>query len=269
MHSKIPEIDFWNGNRSEIRQQYERHILDAVLKATNDDFGACRIVESRINYPGNEESLAFTEKQHDILVTVAGNQKFDSNEVIIVPKPLIKNLLGYRIPIVKQDFDDAFLQNYLANKIKDLTHGIPETWSDADILRHNDYSVVEEGDFDDVFDRLADGRFDYTTFGANEVISIFKTCVHQKHKLKINKDVLFFYPLPLVFYVHTKQKHLAKRVALGMQCIEENGELNQIFNRYYTDVVDELNLQGRKLLVLENPYLPKSFPEILPTLTFR
>ncbi|MCH8487136.1 MAG: hypothetical protein LAT75_09720, partial [Candidatus Cyclonatronum sp.] len=39
-------VDFWNGNRSEARQQYERLVLEAVLEATGAAFGDWEIQES-------------------------------------------------------------------------------------------------------------------------------------------------------------------------------------------------------------------------------
>ncbi|MDZ7777037.1 MAG: hypothetical protein U5L09_16195 [Bacteroidales bacterium] len=73
-------IDFWNGNRSEIRQDYERQVLKAVLTATATDFGPWKIQESLKEYPGMEESLVFSEKEHHLFVTIAGNQKFTEDD---------------------------------------------------------------------------------------------------------------------------------------------------------------------------------------------
>jgi len=60
------EIDFWNGNRSGIRQRYEREILDAILKATVETHGNYQIQESFTDYSGIEESGAFSEKNHHL-----------------------------------------------------------------------------------------------------------------------------------------------------------------------------------------------------------
>lgn len=70
---KTTTVDFWNGNRSAARQVYERQVLKAILAATEEEWGAWEIKESLEEYPGNEESLVFTEKGHDMIVTIAGN----------------------------------------------------------------------------------------------------------------------------------------------------------------------------------------------------
>ncbi len=167
----LTKIKFWNGNRSKIRQDHESNVLKAVLEATQADYGPFHIEESREDYPGLMESLAFSEKHHDVLITVAGNQKFDEY-VIIIPKPIAHTILGYRIPIIRKTSEVVFT-NLTEHELKHKTHGIPETWSDAHILRSNAYSVYEKGSFDELFQGFANHEFDYTTFGIKEVFDAF------------------------------------------------------------------------------------------------
>lgn len=265
-HSKMTEIDFWNGNRSEIRQLYERDILEAVLKSTIDLFGNYKIIESFADYPELQESFVFSEKKHHLFVTVAGNQKFKAHEIIMISKPIAKNLLGYRIPIIKKSNATIFGKIKETQQLQNQLHGIPVSWSDATIFRHNDFKVAEEGDFETIFERLDAGKFDYVTFGANEVISVFESRAAKFKSLQIDSNLLFFYPFPLVFYVNPTMPDLAKRIDVGMQNIIDSGELNTIFNRYYANIVQILNLDKRTLIILENPLIPEEFANLKPDL---
>jgi hypothetical protein len=264
--SKIMEIDFWNGNRSEIRQLYEREILEAILKVTIDKYGDFKIKESFSEYPGTQESLVFSEKNHHLFVTIAGNQKFSDEEKIVILKPIAKNLLGYRIPIIKSKDVEKFKKNIDNKKLKSYELGIPETWNDAAIFRFNNYKVAEEGTFDDIFERLSEGKFDYVTFGANEVSSVFENRASKLKTLEIETDLLFFYPFPLVFYVNPGMPKLAERVELGLQKITDSGELDAVFNKYYANIVQNLQLDKRTLFVLENPLIPKEFAYLQPNI---
>jgi hypothetical protein len=263
--AKPSTIDFWNGNRSEVRQNHEKHILEAVLEATSKQFGDFEILENRDDYPGEEESLAFTQKNHDLLVTIAGNQKFNVEDVILIPQPLAKNILGYRVCIINKKDHDKF-KEAKTSKIKKLIQGIPRTWSDADIFRSNGYEVKEEGHFDDIFQRLSANRFDYITFGINEVESIYNQKVISSDELIIEDKLLFFYPFPLVFYVNPKQKSLANRIEKGLQIITANGTLDNIFKIHYGNLTRGLNLKNRHLFSLKNPLTPKKFNELKPDL---
>ena len=59
---------------------------------------------------------------------------------------------------------------------------------------------------------------------------------------------------------------LAERVEEGLKNITDSGELDAIFNTYYANIVQVLQLDKRTLFVLENPLIPKEFANILPNL---
>ncbi|MCA1803648.1 MAG: transporter substrate-binding domain-containing protein, partial [Rhodothermaceae bacterium] len=257
-------VDFWNGNRSAVRQVYERKVLIAILEATEDEWGAWEIGESLEEYPGDDEALVFTEKSHDLFVTIAGNQKFKEGDMIVIPHLLTKNLLGYRIPIIREE--DARLFDSISGPedIQKLQHGIPETWSDATIFRHNGYNVVEEGNFDDIFDRLQNGLFDYSAYGANEVLGVYENRASKREGLIIDQNVLLFYPFPLVFYINPDLPQLAQRIEQGLQNIIASGKLDAIFDEHYGTITEQLNLDSRRLFVLDNPLIPDEFQDLAP-----
>lgn len=262
----VTRVDFWSGNRSAARQVYEREVLEAVLAATEDDMGAWEIVETSDDYPGDEESRVFSDKDHDVFVTVAGNRKFEAGGVIDIPHPMARNLLGYRIPVIRAQDAGAFAAIQTVDAMKSLRHGIPETWSDAEVFRHNGYAVAEEGTFDDIFQRLNSGRFDYSAFGANEVLGVFENRASKQTGLAIDDHLLMFYPFPLVFYVNPGRPGLAERIENGMLEIEKSGKLGEIFGRHYGDVVERLGLKQRTLFILDNPLVPEKFSELAPAL---
>jgi len=262
----LTRVDFWNGNRSAARQVYEREVLEAVLAATEDEMGPWQIAETLDDYPGDEESRVFSGKRHDLFVTNAGNRKFRDGDMIVIAHPMTQNLLGYRIPVIREQDADAFAAIDTEAELQALRHGIPETWSDAEIFRRNAYTVVEEGSFDDIFQRLEDGRIDYSAFGANEVLGVFENRASKQAGLVIDEHLLMFYPFPLVFYVNPDLPALASRIEKGMLDIVASGRLDEIFNRHYGDIVDRLGLEQRSLFILENPLVPENFSGLKPDL---
>ena len=263
---KTTTVSFWNGNRSEARQVYERQVLNAILEATEAEWGAWEIEETLEEYPGNQESLVFSEKGHDLFVTIAGNQKFKEGDMIVIPHLLTKNLLGYRVPIIREEDAGIFAGISGPEELQKLDHGIPETWSDATIFRHNGYNVVEEGNFDDIFDRLQNKRFDYSTFGANEVLGVYENRASKREGLIIDQNILLFYPFPLVFYVNPDLPKMAERIEQGMQSIISSGKLDAIFNAHYGKITAQLNLNRRRIFVLDNPMIPDEFRYLAPNL---
>lgn len=263
---KTTIVDFWNGNRSAQRQVYEREVLKAILEATEAEWGAWEIEESMEEYPGNEESLVFTEKGHDLFVTIAGNQKFKEGDMIVIPKLLTKNLLGYRVPIIRKEDAGLFDEISGPGDLKKLEHGIPETWSDATIFRHNGYNVVEQGSFDDIFDRLQNKQFDYSAFGVNEVLGVYENRASKHEGLVIDQNILLFYPFPLVFYVNPDLPKMAERIEQGLQSIISSGKLDAIFNKHYGKIKEQLNLDKRRIFELDNPLIPEEFRYLTPNI---
>lgn len=258
------KIKLWSGNRTYIRQDYERMVLKAALEVTEKEYGLWKIEENSADLPGDAESKVFSEKNYDLFVTIAGNQKFKNQEVFVIEKPLAKNLLGHRIPIINKKVSNQFHSEAAASDLKKLVHGIPETWSDVQIFEQNGYSVLEKGNLDGLFKRLSNEEFDYTAFGANEVLSVFQKRASKFDNLEIANGVLLYYPFPMVFYVNPNQKELADRLDMGLERIDKNGVQDSIFNSFYGTLIEDLKLNKRKIFKLENPFIPEAFKNLQP-----
>lgn len=263
----VAPIKLWNGNKTESRQQYEREILETALNATNDSHGQWQLQESLTDYPlAADEASVFRSKGFDIFGTVAGNTKLANEKKILIPLPLMKGLLGYRILIIRAADKEKFAAIKSAPQLQQLRMGIPSTWADAELFRQNGYKVEEKGSFDDLFTRLENNEFDYVTFGANEVTGVFNERAAKSGKLMVDSSLLVFYPFPLVFYVNPDNKVLAERVAQGLQIISSNGELDNIFNRYFAADLKTVNLPARAMIRLKNPILPTEMADFKPSL---
>jgi hypothetical protein len=263
----ITQIKLWNGNKTQSRQQYEREILEAALKATNASHGHWALQEDLTDYPlAADEASVFRSKGFDIFGTVAGNTKLAAEKKILIPLPLMKGLLGYRILIIRAADKEKFAAIKSAQQLQQLRLGIPSTWADAELFRQNGYKVEEKGSFDDLFTRLENNEFDYVSFGANEVAGVFAQRAAQSGKLIVDSSLLVYYPFPLVFYVNPNNKALAQQVTQGLQTIISNGELDAIFNRYFGAELKLLNLSGRTKITLKNSILPAEMADFTPSL---
>lgn len=263
----VAPIKLWNGNKTESRQQYEREILEAALNATNESYGQWQLQESLTDYPlAADEASVFRSKGFDIFGTVAGNTKLANEKKTLIPLPLMKGLLGYRILIIRAVDKEKFASIKSAPQLQQLRMGIPSTWADAELFRQNGYKVEEKGSFDDLFTRLENNEFDYVTFGANEVTGVFNERAAKSGKLMVDPSLLVFYPFPLVFYVNPDNKVLAERVTQGLQIISGNGELDKIFNRYFAADLETVNLPARVMIKLNNPILPTEMADFKPSL---
>ena len=251
-------MNFWNGNKSPIRQDYELDILHCLLTATEKEFGQFTLHNDVTDYPLAKDEGNVFNIGTGILVTVAGNTKFAQHKKIVIPQAISKGLLGYRLLIIKQDKRDKFQQINTAKQMQQLTAGIPATWADADLFRANNYTVCEKGVFSEIFQRLKNNDCDYVALGANEIEQAFTEMAEPLGDLIIEPSLMLYYPFPLVFYLNPQQVELAARVKVGLQYIINNGQLDAIFQQYNSNIVDRLRLKQRKIFNLNNPILPQT-----------
>lgn len=250
-------IEFWNGNKTQVRQQYERQLLQAVLEASVKKHGNFTVNEDTQNLTNSEESAVFSDQRADVFVTVAGNPKLKSKDKILVARPLMQGLLGHRLLIVRKQDLPLFADIQTEKAFKELSIGIPEGWADASLFRHNGYNVVEGGTFDDIFDLLAAKEFDYVALGANEIEQAFESRAAKYEMFSIEPTTLLYYPFALVFYVHPDKPELANRLRDGLKAIDKNGVAQRLFEQATGELIERLGLPDRKLFRLQNPMLPK------------
>mgnify|MGYP003624850441 CR=1 FL=1 len=252
----MQQVNFWNGNKSPARQNYELALLEACLNVTNQEYGAVDVRVDNTDYPSADDEANIFANGADILVTVAGNVKFEDKQKLVIPEPLTKGLLGYRLLLVTDRSLAKFAQINKPQQLQSLSIGIPETWADADLFRHNQYKVNEQGSLDDLFLLLKNATFDYVALGVNEIEEIFNHNVVPIGSISIEPSLMLYYPFPLVFYVTPNKPSLALRVKKGLNEIKASGEFDTLFEHYHGDVVQRFNLRDRKIFTLTNPALP-------------
>lgn len=250
------KIHFWNGNKSPSRREFEAALLDLCLKEGGAPAYCIEIDDS--DYPQACDESAVFSRGCDVLISVAGNQKFSAAPCIMHPNALCRGLLGHRLLITRTQDASQFASITNAEQLKRLTVGIPATWADAELFRQNDYRVCEKGGLDDVFTRLLNHEFDYIALGANEIESIFCQHLDGHEHLQIEPHLLLYYPLPLVFYFHSDNTQLARWVATGLKRLIDNGQHMELFMQFHPDLVRRLGLKSRRKITLHNPNLPKS-----------
>ena len=245
-------INFWNGNKSPTRQDYEYKLLETVLD------GNYQIINDKTDYPKAEDEGDIFNKGADVLVTVAGNTKFAPGNYLSIDIPLCKGLLGHRVLIVREQDVNSF-DCIAAAQLRDKVMGIAATWADAELFRENGYNVNEKGDLAGLFTMLENKECDYLAFGANEIQGLYDSYCSSSETLAIEPKLLVYYPFPLVFYVNPNKPELFEDLKAHLIHARDSGLLEPLFDQYYGQVVDALKLNSRHLITLQNPELPEAF----------
>jgi hypothetical protein len=250
------QVRFWNGNKSPVRREYEKQLLSLCLSEAG--FMNADILVDESDYPNAEDEGNIFSNGCDVLVSVAGNQKFLAKRKIIIEMPICRGIVGHRLLIIPKKSAERFSNISDIEHLRKMTVGVPATWADADLFRKNGFKVSEKGSLEDIFTRLLNQQFDYIALGANEIESIFEKLADLNKELLIEPNILVYYPLPLVFYVHPEKIELANIVEIGLKTAIANGKHAALFEMHHPNIMDRLALRTRKTIHLSNPYLPES-----------
>ncbi|EHY9857443.1 transporter substrate-binding domain-containing protein [Vibrio parahaemolyticus] len=249
-------INFWNGNKSPMRQCYE---LETLTLALSDEYD---IFSELTGYPLAEDEGAVFENGTDVLATVAGNKKFEGKAFNEIKVPLCWGILGWRKVIVATERLDEF-QCITEHELKQKVMGVPKTWVDAELFRSNGYKVLEEGSLEDVLGFIKDGRCDYMTLGINEAEDTLANYPYYREELALVSDMLVYYPFPLVYYVHPEETVLADKLREKLQVLKDNGKLAELFLKHYGQYISSQHLEGTRLIHLNNPFIPQSYVDLV------
>ncbi|NAX36815.1 ABC transporter substrate-binding protein [Vibrio sp. V27_P1S3P104] len=246
-------IKFWNGNKTTGRQHYELALMHQL-------FSPKMIINDTRDYPNpDDEANIFNNGTH-MIVTVAGNQKFINHSFLSIDPPICKGTLGCRVLIVRKDDIPSF---HPVNRkmLEKKTAGFPATWADAEIFRRNHLPVLEYGDLRTILNLLLDHQCDYISLGITEAQSVIDQYPEIKPKLIILKDVLLYYPLPLIFYLSPSMDKDMKNINNRWNSLRKSEKFDQIFNQHYPTTMQQLQTNIWKVIYLNNPFIPSQYAD--------
>ena len=181
-------------------------------------------------------------------------------DVLHVPIPIVKGLSGFRVMLIRDGEQERF--NLLAKEgtLKDTRIGQGHGWIDVNIYADNGIRVTTSPHFQSLFSMLSKGRFDALPIGADMVLNHFESSHEHVNNLAIEESFLIYYPMPVYIFVSKKFPKLAVRIEYGLRQLIKSGEMDKIFQEHYGEIIDRLQLNKRRMFILENKYLIPDVP---------
>ena len=241
-------------------------ILQLALEITEPEFGAVTLTPFPVSLTEGRGRLLLKQTQQLDVVWSATSIQLEE-ELLPIRIPLRKGLLSYRISLIDQAQQPRMQQiNKLAD-LQSLLVGQGAGWLDSDVYHYNGVRVVT-GLYDDLFAMLMRGRFDLFPRGIGEVFQEYELRKGDYPELQIEEALLLHYPWPFYFFVHPSNQELATRIEQGLRMMIRDGSFDAIFYRYNQQAIERAQLSERRLIQLENPFLPAATPIDDPTLWF-
>jgi ABC-type amino acid transport substrate-binding protein len=258
-----PMTYIYNGPESslDVRYSYQWEILRAALERTSKKYGPYRMTPS---VTMSERRQVFELKNATGRLTVMYLDSTPEHERDLLPVriPVDKNLVGYRIFLIRKEDQAKFRSIKSLADLKKFTFGLGSDWIDVRIFRANHFKVVTGSNYDGLFHMLINKRFDIFSRGANEVMEEYVERKSQMPDLQIEETMMLYYPAPMYFWFSRSQEGeaLARRVREGMTGMIADGTYDKIFKTYYGRAIEGLDLKHRKIFRITNPFLVPETP---------
>lgn len=200
-----------------------------------------------------------------------GGSKERARDLLMVPVPLERGLVGYRQFIIRKERVAEFDAIKTVADLAKFTACHGAQWGDTEILRAAHLHLVTSVNYESLFKQLAAGRCDY-----------FPRGIHQG-KVEVSKraatfpDLIVYEPLILhysfasYFYVNPKNKELAQWLQEGLEKMIDDGDLlvymqEQEHTRYAFPLS---STRPQRFLALPNVNLPALSDEKNPRYWFQ
>ncbi len=179
-----------------------------------------------------------------------------------VPIPVDGGLLGFRVCVIMPESLPLFHEIHSLADLRErgVRIGQGDHWPDTSILKENDIPVITHSRYEILFGMLRKHRFDCFARGVSEVANDLK--LENDPELTIEPGLVLAYPMPSYLFVAPDDQVTAHRLQLGLERAIRDGSFGVFLEQYYGAAVANLNLDKRKIIVLENPLLSEESDNI-------
>jgi hypothetical protein len=231
-----------------------RALVELALKKT-PEYGDFRIIRSEELSQGRV--LRELKDGRSRLVDIANVATSAERESFLtaIPFPVDGGLLGFRVCVVLPESLPKFagIENLDDLRASQIRIGQGSHWPDTPVLKASGVPVVTHARYEILFGMLRNGRFDCFARGVSEVL--YDLEMEQDPNLVIEPNLLIAYPMPSYLFVGPDDQETAHRLQLGIERAIHDGSFSEFLRRYYARAVKDLNLDKRRVITLENPFL--------------
>lgn len=233
-------------------------ILERALLATEDDYGPFRLEPAKqpmtsLRY--SQELMA--GRMPNVIWTSTSPEREAALRPVRIP--LRKGLLSYRIGFIDADQQRRFSQIERLEDLQRMTLVQGIGWGDILLYEANNIKV-QTAPYESLFYMITTGRADYFPRGVSEIFQEYELRRDDIPQLAVESDLMIYYPWPYYFFVNKDDDALAERLETGLRRMIANGQFDDIFWRYNGTSIERARLDRRRLIELDNHFLPEQTP---------
>ncbi|WP_172201142.1 MULTISPECIES: transporter substrate-binding domain-containing protein [unclassified Niveibacterium] len=240
------------ANPTDFRYTYPVRILQLALDKTAAEDGPARAVQAT-------EPMTNARIQAEIerggLIDIANYPpgRDLTQRLQAIPICIRKGILGIRIFIIDRKQAPRFAAVRTLDDLKALSAGQLKDWLDTRVLRANGLQVVTSENYEDLFEMLATGKFDYFPRGVHEPYREVEPRALRFPDLMVEETLALNYPLPDYFFVRKGNTALANRVQRGLERAIADGSFEAAFQKEFAESLRRAKVAQRNIIHLDNP----------------
>lgn len=240
-------------------QPYFYELLDAVMSRTEVAYGPYEIslVKTEITQARAVRELS---QSRFLNVLWMGTDVERERELRVISVPLIRGLLGFRVPVIKAKDLERWQQIQTVDDLKSMVACQGESWPDSTILEMSGLKVERVSRFGQMYPMLSGGRCDYFPRGVHEVFSELEAAQQDFPELIAFTQLIIQYPFPMYFFVPPDRPDLQVRITEGLEQLLDEDWLSEYMLRHplTAALADPALWQESRIIQLDNPILPLS-----------
>ncbi len=243
------------------RMNYYWELLQAALEETTPQWGPFEMKTSaKVVNAARAELLLATGADISVTVRTTSIDREKTLHALLIP--LDKGLTGYRLFLTKSGTEQRLGLVRKVADLKEFSIGQGVNWIDGDILRQAGLNVMTGPNYDALFNMLEANRFELFSRGINEIGLEYAFAKSRMADVVIDKYLLLYYPLPRYFFFAPtpEGERLAMRVEEGLRRLKRNGKFEKRYQAFKRSFIVGLDLSGRRILRIDNPYLSAATP---------
>lgn len=252
---------------NKFQDKYINSLLFAAMEATYEEYGPYNITANAPAVMRGRAVSALT-KRDAINTYVSPLNETLLGKVLVVPIPVRRGILSYRVALVHKDNDGALARVNTVDELRDVRVGMYRGSSTLRVLKKQHFNTVESENHLSMFSMLEHKRFTYVLRGVHEVYNELETKKNMMPNVIVEPGIAFHLFMPTVIFLSPTEVRLAERLEKGLIKILETGEFKEIFDKYYLPFAIQAELQNRKIIKIHNPLSEMlDFPDV-PDLWF-
>ncbi len=253
---------------NDARAAYALRIIGLAMKKTEEDFGFWKV---QFSADGMERPrMESTVEKGDIaqVLMLPGSDDYDKRFTLI-PIPIDKGLIGFRISLVHRDNRNLFAKTTTLDALKKPFGCLARTWQITKVFDYNRLNVRKTDKYKDLFNLVQNKRCDYFSRGVGELLSEFGYWSQSHPDIAIEPHILLRTPLAFYLYVSKSKPKIAKRLEVGLQRALEDGSFEKLFQDEFNSAIMSLRIMGRRVITLDQAKPHSNAPYADTRLWFR